>query len=162
MLAMKQLDALLTKFEEFFCSIGFIVATLLMFINVVLRYVFKAGLPWSEEMIRYIIIWATCIGIGLCARRNAHVSIDFFAAFLSKKGQKYLVLFADFVAIAFCGMMVYYSLQTVSGQLATGQLSPALQWPFYVVYFCLPLGFATGALRFVQHFYRTLKEEGEE
>ncbi|HHY36464.1 MAG TPA: TRAP transporter small permease [Firmicutes bacterium] len=159
---MKQLDALLAKFEELFCSLGFIAATLLMFINVVMRYVFKAGIPWSEELIRYIIIWATCIGIGLCARREAHVSIDFFAAFLSKRGQKYLNLFADLVAVAFCGLMAYYSLQTVKGQLATGQLSPALQWPFYVVYFCLPLGFATGALRFVQHFYRTLKEEGEE
>jgi len=133
-----------------------------MFINVVLRYVFKAGLPWSEELIRYLIIWATFIGIGLNARKNAHVSIDFFAAFLSKKNQRYMTLFADLVSIVFCVMMIFYSFETVSKQMATAQKSPALQLPFYLVYFCLPLGFGLGALRFSQHFYLTFKEGGEQ
>ncbi|KJS21315.1 MAG: hypothetical protein VR72_11240 [Clostridiaceae bacterium BRH_c20a] len=159
---MEKLNTLIGKAEEWFCSLGFILATALMFINVVLRYVFKAGLPWSEELIRYLIIWATFIGIGLNARKNAHVSIDFFAAFLSKKNQRYMTLFADLVSIVFCVMMIFYSFETVSKQMATAQKSPALQLPFYLVYFCLPLGFGLGALRFSQHFYLTFKEGGEQ
>jgi len=159
---MEKFDRILTRAEELFCSLGFIFATLLMFINVILRYVFKAGLPWSEELIRYVIIWATFIGIGLLARKEAHVSIDFFAAFMSKKNQRYMTLFADFVSIVFCFIMVYYSFDTVSKQIATAQKSPALQMPFYIVYFCLPLGFALGVLRFSQHFYLTFKEGGEQ
>jgi len=100
--------------------------------------------------------------VGLCARRNAHVSIDFFAAFLSKKGQRNLTLFADIISIVFCVMMMFYSYETVSKQIATDQKSPALQLPFYIVYFCLPLGFALGTLRFTQHFFLTLKEGGEQ
>ncbi|MFZ5943048.1 MAG: TRAP transporter small permease [Bacillota bacterium] len=159
---MEKLNSLLSKAEEWFCALGFVFATALMFLNVILRYVFNAGIPWSEELIRYIIIWATFIGIGLLARKEAHVSIDFFAAFMSKKNQKYMTLFADLVSIVFCLMMIYYSWDTVGKQIATAQKSPALQLPFYVVYFCLPLGFALGVLRFSQHFYSTLKDEGGE
>ena len=160
MKSLKKIEELLTRGEELFCSLGFLFATALMFVNVILRYVFKAGLPWSEELIRYIIIWATCIGIGLCARRQAHVSIDFFDVVLSAKGRKYLTLFADLVCISFCLLMIKYSFQTELGQMATDQRSPAMQLPFYIVYFCLPLGFGLGALRFSQHFFHTWAADG--
>jgi len=158
---MGKLNELLGKAEEWFCSLGFITATVLMFTNVVLRYVFKAGLPWSEELIRYLIIWATFIGIGLNARKNAHVSIDFFAAFLSKKGQRNLIIFADIVSVVFCLLMLSFSMETVLKQIATEQKSPALQVPFYIVYAGLPLGFGLGALRFAQDIYYQLAGRGE-
>ncbi|HHY91887.1 MAG TPA: TRAP transporter small permease [Firmicutes bacterium] len=149
-----KLDSFLQHAETAFAALGLLGATFLMFLNVVLRYAFNAGLPWSEELIRYTIIWLTFLSIGLCTRQNAHVAIDFFAYFLPKRAQRYLLILVDATLVAFTALMLRYSLVLVGQQLSTGQRSPALQIPFYLIYFCLPFGFALGLLRSGQNLVR--------
>lgn len=155
---MQKLDKLLRQGEEVFCALGLLGSTFLMFVNVILRYFFSAGLPWSEELIRYLIIWITFIGIGLAARKDAHVAIDFFAYYMSKKQQRLLMVVVDIVCIVFAVLMIKYSLDMIGQQFISGQKSPALQVPFYLIYLSLPIGFGLGVLRFTQDMFRRLAE----
>ncbi|MGI6605265.1 MAG: TRAP transporter small permease [Firmicutes bacterium] len=155
---MRQLGELLRLAEEAFCALGLLGATLLMFLNVVLRHFFSSGLPWSEELIRYTIIWITFIGIGLAARRDAHVAVDFFAYYMTKRQQRLLIIAVDVLCLIFSLLMIKYSLQMVGQQFLSGQKSPALQVPFYLIYLSLPIGLSLGVLRFSQDIAKRLAE----
>ncbi|NPV70055.1 MAG: TRAP transporter small permease [Firmicutes bacterium] len=155
---MQKIDRAVAQVEEVFVAMGLLGSTMLMFLNVVLRYVFKSGLPWSEELIRFTIIWITFVGIGLCVRKGSHVAIDFFAYYMSKKQQRYLTVIVDSICILYCALMAYYSIQLIGKQFDVGQKAPALQVPFYIIYLCLPIGFTLGIVRFAQDLVSKLAE----
>ena len=68
---------ILNKIEDVFCAVSLLLTTLILFVNVVLRYVFSASTSWAEEMIRYLMIWITFIGGSVCVRHSAHIRMDF-------------------------------------------------------------------------------------
>jgi TRAP-type C4-dicarboxylate transport system permease small subunit len=53
-----------------------VAATVIMFANAVLRYLFGASLVWSEEIIRLLFVWAMFIAITTSFWRNEHIGFD--------------------------------------------------------------------------------------
>ena len=53
---------ILDRVEDVFCAASLLLTALVLFANVVLRYVFSASTSWAEELIRYLMIWITFIG----------------------------------------------------------------------------------------------------
>ena len=59
--------------ELYICVFLMSFMTLLVFVQVVMRYVFNNSLSWSEELARYTFIWLIYIGISYgCKLRKAH------------------------------------------------------------------------------------------
>ena len=152
---------LLNRFEEFFCGMALLTTTIVLFLNVVLRYVFKSSTSWAEELIKYLMIWIAFIGGSICVRQGKHVSIDFFYEFLSIKSKKVLAIIIHLIAIMFCSVMVYYGFKIILFIMKTGQVSPALQIPMWIPYLAIPLGFVLMLLRFIQDLIRIFKENPE-
>ncbi len=57
----------------------------LVFFNVLLRYIFNSGLPWSEEISRLCFVWVVFLGIVLAARDRAHLVVDIISSFVPAK-----------------------------------------------------------------------------
>jgi hypothetical protein len=49
---------------------------LLVFANVVARYVFNHSFTWAEELSRYMMVWVGFLGAGLVLRVGAHIAVD--------------------------------------------------------------------------------------
>ncbi|MBO8170208.1 MAG: TRAP transporter small permease [Thermoanaerobacteraceae bacterium] len=49
---------------------------LLVFINVILRYVFNSGFAPSEELARYLFVWTVFLGAITAFKDNQHVGVD--------------------------------------------------------------------------------------
>ena len=49
----------LNNIEEKFLVLNLLISTLIVFMNVVLRYVFSASLSWVDEAARYMFIWSS-------------------------------------------------------------------------------------------------------
>lgn len=60
----------------------------LVFGNVVLRYVFNSGITVSEELSRWLFIWITFLGAVAALRENAHLGTDMLVSRLPVKGKK--------------------------------------------------------------------------
>ena len=56
---MRKLDALLSRGEEILIGLLILSASLILFANVIARYVFNDGFSWAEELVRYQIVWLT-------------------------------------------------------------------------------------------------------
>jgi TRAP-type C4-dicarboxylate transport system permease small subunit len=59
---MKKMNDLFMKFLNIFIAAALAMMAILVFSNVVLRYVFNSGITWSEEMSRFLFIWSTFLG----------------------------------------------------------------------------------------------------
>ena len=50
--------------------------TLVIFAQVIFRYILKSPLAWSEELARYLFVWVSFIGSVVAARRNQHIGVE--------------------------------------------------------------------------------------
>ncbi|MFM1654734.1 TRAP transporter small permease [Brevibacillus sp. B_LB10_24] len=56
---------------------------ILVFGNVVLRYLFNSGITWSEEMSRFLFVWMTFLGAIGALQDNEHLGVDMVVKKLS-------------------------------------------------------------------------------
>lgn len=64
-------------------AISLALMAILVFGNVVLRYLFNSGITWSEEMSRFLFVWLTFLGAIGALKDNEHLGVDMFVKKLS-------------------------------------------------------------------------------
>ena len=52
------------------------IMAVLVFANVVSRYLLNASIIWVEELTRYMMVWVGFLGSGLVLRLGAHIAVD--------------------------------------------------------------------------------------
>lgn len=77
----------------------------LVFGNVVLRYVFNSGLVFSEEVSRFLFIWLTLIGALLVMKERAHLGMTMLVDRLGLTGRKISRFSSDLVALVCCALL---------------------------------------------------------
>lgn len=130
----------------------------LVFVNVVCRYVFNFSLIWVEELTRYMMVWLGFLGSGLVLRIGAHVAVDFFQDLLSPKMARaaraaiVVLLAATFIAMAWLGVRYV--------AFAWEQETAVLNWSTGAVYLAVPIGAALmlAHLAFVARRYVVARE----
>lgn len=153
----------LGNLEKYFLVTLMLFSTLLLFVNVVMRNFFHTGVFWSEELIRYLIVWITFIGASTCAKKNAHISIDLLANILKGTSRKILDIFLRLVGILFSTLLLYYSVMFITQISATGQVSATIgNVPMYIIYLCFPIGFFLYLLRSIAQLISILRATEEE
>lgn len=128
-------------FRKFLVSAIFVltgVMFLLIFSQVVLRYVLLKPLSWSEEASRYLMIWIICLAASEAYARGEHVGLSFLQNSISSKNQKWSKIFIHgvvsilMVVISYFGFCLSFSLGD--------QRSPALDLPMTFPYLAIPVG----------------------
>ena len=76
----------------------------LVFTNVVLRYIFNSGIATSEELSRWLLVWLTFLGAIVALREHAHLGVDTLVRALPALGKRVcfiasylLMLYADWL-----------------------------------------------------------------
>ncbi|MDO7785744.1 TRAP transporter small permease [Desulforamulus aquiferis] len=156
---MSKFDKALTAIEETVNGALLLSATLLLFINVILRYVFTSSTTWAEEAIRYAIVWVTFFGASLCARNKMHVGIDIFIQMAPPLIKKCLLAFAQLTAAFFTAFITYFGWVSTELVIETAQKSPAMLMPMWIVYISMPLGSALMTIRFVAAAVAILRDK---
>ncbi|MEH2532775.1 TRAP-type C4-dicarboxylate transport system permease small subunit [Bradyrhizobium sp. AZCC 1588] len=59
----------------------------LVFTNVVLRYLFNSGIATSEELSRWLLVWLTFLGAIVALRLHAHLGVDTLVRALPPRGK---------------------------------------------------------------------------
>ena len=76
--------------------------------QVFFRYFLGAPLVWSDELARYLFIWASFLGWIIAARRRSHLTIDMLTMKLPPRGAAALRAFGALCGIAFAALLVWY------------------------------------------------------
>lgn len=148
----------INKLEENIIGIGLLTSVLLVFANVILRYILKSSSTWIEEVVRYLIIWITFIGSAVCFRRMSHMGIDLIFSFVKGGLKKTVEIFIIIASIVFMTFMFKYGIDLVIFTRASGQITPALGVKLYMIYVGIPFGAFLSLFELVQLLFKKLKE----
>jgi TRAP-type C4-dicarboxylate transport system permease small subunit len=114
------------------------VMAILVFGNVVLRYVFGFSLSWVEELTRYMMIWLAWLGAGLALREGAHIAIDTLQQALPEIGARLLRTAVLLAMIGFFGALAWLGWRY--SMFAWRQETAVLRLPAGLVYLAIPAG----------------------
>lgn len=103
---LKQLSEGISRALEVTIVACLAVMSVLVFANVVLRYVFDSGIAWSEELSRLVFVWLIFLGAILASKEHAHIGFDTLVRRLPDSGRKLLILVSGLVMLACCVFLV--------------------------------------------------------
>ena len=98
-----------TRGLEGLCALMLAAMVVLLFIQVVGRYVFDNPPDWTEELARAVFIYLTFVGGALAIVRNAHLRIESFHDRLSPHSKMALDIVLAMVGVIFLAVTLYYS-----------------------------------------------------
>lgn len=99
--------------DWYFRLLKFIVAAcltsmvLLVFGNVVLRYIFHSGIAFSEEFSRWLFVWLTFFGAIVALKEHTHLGMDALVSKLPVIGKK-ICFVASHVIMIGCTIMMLF------------------------------------------------------
>jgi C4-dicarboxylate transporter DctQ subunit len=158
----------LEQIENTVVTTALVIMILVIFLQIVLRYLSAIDfpaidgliaylrdwaqivLPWSEEVARYAMVWAVFIGASIAARTELHVGVDAVVRLLPRGAMKYAVVLGGLCSVIFCLALTCLGGVLLNIMWDTGQVSPALEMPMVWAYLSVPVGGALAALRFFQ------------
>jgi C4-dicarboxylate transporter DctQ subunit len=132
------LPLLFHHFEEIVGGAAFIAMTVMVFVNVVCRYIFNDPIPGSDELATLAFTWATFLGASLGIRRQLHLGIEFVTRLFPMRFQAFCGLLVSVIIAGFSGLLFAYGLKIMA--TAHLKLTPVLQWPYTWVYLAVPVG----------------------
>jgi TRAP-type C4-dicarboxylate transport system permease small subunit len=114
--------------------------TIIVFLQVLFRYVLNHPLDWSEELGSFAFVWMSLLGASIGLKRKEHPRLDLVVNHFSSKAQRLIaglynlaILFLLFV------LFIYGAKLTVTMK---SQLTAALQYSVSFVYSVLPISAA--------------------
>ncbi len=154
-----RLDHALGLAEWGFIGSALAFTSVLLFANVVLRYVFLSPLNWAEETSLYLMVWIVFVGGSIAIRTRGHMAIDLLPLALSPVNRRRLALAVSLATLAFFAVFFWYSLEHTLRVRSINQLTPVMQAPMWLTYLAMPVGSLLMALRTIQSILRALREQ---
>lgn len=98
---------------------------LLVFANVILRYIFHSGIPWTVEVSSLLFVWLIFLGAVLALREQEHLGVDLFVVKLPLWAQKamFVLINAIIVAVMVIFIQGLLVMMKINGSM-TGSATP--------------------------------------
>ncbi|WP_199902247.1 TRAP transporter small permease [Azospirillum sp. B506] len=151
---------LLDRLEETLIASLMAVATLVIFVAVVHRYL--SGVPyiqdyvihwdfsWAQELCIYLFVWMAKFGAAYGVRTGIHVGVDVVINRLPPASRARFVIFGLLAGALFTGVVGSLGANFVYHMSETEQTSADLEWPMWIIYLAIPLGSYLMCFRFLQ------------
>jgi TRAP-type C4-dicarboxylate transport system permease small subunit len=128
----------LTRSTEIAATLLLIVVTLLNLMQVVGRYVFGTGFSWTEELMRYLMVWLMMLGSVACIFRAEHMAVETIETRVGPARAQLVKSALYSVAAIFCLFVLVYGWPLALRNAA--QVAPASGIPMIYPYLALPVG----------------------
>ena len=133
---------LVSDFLNRICEVALIILlatmAIVVFLQVLFRYVLHLPLFWTEEFARYCLVWASLLGAAVALKRGEHIAVTFFLGSFPKKAARALTMVAQVSVILILTVMVWGGIKLVL--VTSAQISPALRISMAIPYLALPVG----------------------
>ncbi|WP_106406512.1 TRAP transporter small permease [Paramaledivibacter caminithermalis] len=157
MVLLKLFKILDEKLEEVFLIYSLIFTVAIIFLQVVMRYVFKNSLSWSEELARYIFLWQIWVGASYAVKKSKHLRVGIINSYISEKGKIIVEILVIILWICFSVFLTTKSAELTGLLFKRNQLSPAMRMPMGYAYASVPVGCGLMTLRLLQRAYINIK-----
>ncbi|WP_457576268.1 TRAP transporter small permease [Desulfomarina sp.] len=99
----------INRAEEAVICILLVTTTLLVFVDVVMRFGFNSGFMWSQELTLHMSAWMVLFGASYGLKVGSHIGMDSFVKLFPRTGRRILTGIAAILALGYCGLIFYGS-----------------------------------------------------
>ena len=115
------------------------VMTVIIFLQVVMRYVFMAPFAWSEELSRYLLVWISCLGSAYAVRKVMHINIVFVRNLFPDTVKTLMSISSHVIVMLFFIFCLYHG--WIDSIEEWAQRTAAMQIPMTFPKLAIPVGF---------------------
>lgn len=133
------------------------IMVVVMGVQVVARYIFNSSLSWSEELSRYLFIWSAFLSLPYTIKNGIALKIDQLLTLFSQDGKRVINIIGYILMLVFFTFMLFKATDVVQIAINSGQRSPALGLPMYLVQASSVVGFILAIVRVVQFLVINIK-----
>ncbi|MGN0908218.1 MAG: TRAP transporter small permease [Succinivibrio sp.] len=153
---MQSLMTAISKALDGFVVALLVVMSLLVIVNVALRFLFNSSIVMSEELSRFIFVWVVYVGSIIAMRDDDHIYVDFIRKKMPRGLQKFLIVLVNLAMLVCCLLFLQGSIELTSINMS--DRSPVAGVPMGYVYAAGAVGSAGMAavivLRVIRLFTR--------
>lgn len=148
--------------EEFLLIVLLVVISCVTFLQVIIRKIpWIPSLTWAEEFCRFCWIWSVFLSLPYTIRMGNMLRVGVLLDLMPNMVRKTINILVDLVTIACMALLTYHSVAVVKGIWASGEPSPAMLWPMWIVYSVMLIGFGLAVLRGLQQMIIHIKTFNE-
>ncbi len=130
--------AILNRWIRFLSILFLSILTIIVPVEVFLRYFFGKSLYITEEFTRYLMVWVVFLASSLALREGSHISIGILVNRFSGRTRSWLNLIGQAVLVVFLLFLVIEGVVALRFQM--DQIIPSLGVPIFWFYLAIPLG----------------------
>lgn len=154
----------LEKVEYVLMIAGILLATAILFVQIVLR-LFSTSLPWIEEAARYLFVYFTWIGTSIAVTSDQHIRVGILDSKFPK-AYRYVNLLCYVICLLMAVFMFRYGLQLILTMRKNSALSPTMKIPMWICYLAVPCGGLLITIKYVNKIIldirSSFRKEGKE
>lgn len=148
---MKTVRWLDEHFEEVILVVLLVLISCIELIQVIFRNIgIVEALTWPEEFCRFCWIWSVFVSLPYTIRKGSMLRVNVIADMLPGALRKIINILVDLINGAVMVVLLCYSWGVVTGIKTSAETSPAMNWPMWIIYSIMLIGFCLGALRALQ------------
>jgi TRAP-type C4-dicarboxylate transport system permease small subunit len=133
-------------------ALGMLVLVVIASLQVGARYFFDRPLAWSEEGVRYAMIWTALLAAAWSVRDREHITVEVLLPLLPAPVRRALEVLRHLLVAAFCLVVLPPAVRLTADVHA--QLGVAIEIPLSLVFASLPLALALMAWWALRHAVR--------
>ena len=155
----KSLHWLDLHFEETILIFFLVLIAVVELMQVIIRKLpFVPALTWAEEFCRFLWIGSVFLSLPYSIRTGAILRVTALGDLLGEKGRRVLDIASEGATLTAMVLCTVFSVSVVRGIAASGETSPAMLWPMWVVYSFVLIGFALASVRSLQSLLEDIKQ----
>lgn len=152
----------LNNFEVYLGACCFATLMILLFAQVVGRYVFNNAITWCEELATMVFMWMIYCGVSGSVLKRRHLSIEFVTDLLPFKVRKVVLILDNVITQAFCIYIIFPMTEIIINLANSGARSPLLGLNRAACYMVAPICLVLTVIRYIQENITLAKENEEE
>jgi TRAP-type C4-dicarboxylate transport system permease small subunit len=131
------------------------VLTVIVPVEVLLRYVFGKSLIITEELTRYVMVWVVFLASSLALKENLHINILVFVDKFHGRTRSGVSLLGQLLLLIFLLILIVEGIISLSFQM--DQISPTLGIPLFWFYLAIPVGSALMIINLLPTMWKDIK-----
>ncbi|WP_341939464.1 TRAP transporter small permease [Marinimicrobium sp. C2-29] len=128
----------LDRVVETVCSVWLLIMVAMTCWQIVSRYLLGAPSTYTEEFLRFSLVWVSMLALAYVAGLRKHVRFSLFSDMVSIHWQRYWDLLIELAFLAFAIFILIQGGYNASS-ITMNQVSPSLGLPMGYIYSALPL-----------------------
>ena len=157
-----KLDKFINGLSTTVMTVCMSVATVVAFINVVLRYLFGMSMPWAGVLTAYLFIWSALFGAAYGFKIGMHIGVTVVIENLRPRLARVVLIVNLIVMLAFLLTVTKWAVDFINFSINLQQIDIDLRIPFWTIYLCLPISLTIAAYQIAVKLYRVLTLPVEE